>query len=376
MAQQQSIVNLLLVLSAKTAVVRPYNYFIISHISTEEVLDIIKSLDNKSTGPSSIPTKLLVLIPDLIIFPLCKFINTSFTIGKFPDALKIAKVTPIHIRGSTQDMNNYRPISLLSIFDKIVEKIMHVRLYAFMEENNILFENQFGFRKQNSTVHALIQITEQIRSSIENGKYGCGIFIDLGKAFDTVNHAILLRKMEHYGIRRMALQWFKSYLTDRKQYVYLNGHASALKEISCGIPQGSVLGPLQFLIYINDLPNISEIFKFHLFADDTNIYYEADNLKKLERIINKELKWLNHWLNVHRLSLNISKTNFVIFYPFNKPMKNYITLKINKMAIGEKKYVKYLGLLIDATLSWDSHIDNLSKKIARPLGGGGGLCLK
>ena len=242
---------------------------------------------------------------------------------------------------------------------------MHVRLYAFMEENNILFENQFGFKKQNSAVHALIQITEQIRSTIENGKCGCGIFIDLKKAFDTVNHAILLRKMEH-GIRGMALQWFKSYLTDRTQYVYLNGHASALKEISCGIHQGSVSGPLLFLIYINDLPNISEIFKLYFFADDTSIYYEADNLKKLEWIINKELKWLNHWLNVNRLSLNISKTNFVIFHPFNKPMKNYITLKINK--IGEEKYVKYLGLLIDATLSWDSHIDNLSKKITRSLG--------
>ena len=120
------------------------------------------------------------------------------------------KVIPIHKSGSTQDMNNYRHNSLLSIFDKIIEQIMHVRLYAFMDENNILFENQFGFRKQNSTLHALIQITEQIRSSIENGKYGCGIFIDLRKAFDTVNHAILLRKMEHYGIQGMALQWFKS----------------------------------------------------------------------------------------------------------------------------------------------------------------------
>ena len=131
-----------------------------------------------------------------------------------------------------------------------------------MDENNILFENQFRFRKQNSTVHALIQITEQIRSSIENGKYGCGIFIGLGKAFDTVNHAILLSKMEHYGIRGMALQWFKS---------YLNGHISVLKEISCGIPEGSVLGPLLFLIYINELPNILEIFKFYLFADDGNL---------------------------------------------------------------------------------------------------------
>ena len=132
--------------------------------------------------------------------PLCKIINTSFNSGMFPDALKIVKVVPIYKRGPDSDVNNYRPISLLSIFDKIIEKIMHSRLYEFLENNDILFENQFGFRKYKSTIHALIQITEQIRESIDNKKFGCGIFIDLRKAFDTVNHAILLKKLDHYGI--------------------------------------------------------------------------------------------------------------------------------------------------------------------------------
>ena len=343
--------------------------FIIAHISTEEITDIIKSLNaSKSTGPSSIPTKLLLLIPDLIILPLCKIINNSFMTGIFPDALKIVKVIPIHKGNSTDDVNNYRPISLLSVFDKIIEKLMHKRLYKFLEDNQILYENQFGFRKQNSTVHALIQITEQIRQSIENGKYGCGIFIDLRKAFDTVNHDILLKKLEHYGVRGTPLQWFKSYLSNRKQYVFVNGYSSELKGISCGVPQGSVLGPLLFLIYINDLPNISKIFKFFLFADDTNIYYESDNLKQLERTVNKELQWLNHWLNVNRLSLNISKTNFVIFHPYNKPVRESITIKVNKKAISEVKYVKYLGILIDSNLSWKYHINNLVKKISRAIG--------
>ena len=172
--------------------------FSLAHVSDEEVLEIINVLENKSTGPASIPVKLLKLIPDLIIVPLCKLINLSFVSGSFPDSLKIVKVIPIHMNGSTQDMNNYRPISLLSIFDKIMEKIMHNRLYHFLEVNNILYSKQFGFRKNNSTMNALIKITEKIIESTDKGKYGCGIFIDLRKAFDTVNHDILLLKMEHY----------------------------------------------------------------------------------------------------------------------------------------------------------------------------------
>ena len=138
-----------------------------------------------------------------------------------------------------------------------------------------------GFRRKNSPAHSLIEITEKIKESIDNGKYGCGIFIDLKKAFDTVNHKILLTKLEHYGIRGNVLGWFESYLTDRKQYVFYNGTSSDIATISCGVPQGSVLGPLLFLIYINDLPNISDKLSFFLFADDTNIYYESNDLIEL-----------------------------------------------------------------------------------------------
>ena len=342
--------------------------FLIAHISNEEILEIINQLENKSTGPQSIPFKLLKLIPDLILVPLCKIINNSFQSGIYPNALKISKVIPIHKGGSTEELNNYRPISLLSIFDKIIEKLMHIRLYNFFQEHNILFENQFGFRKNNSTTYALIEITEKIKESIDNKKFGCGIFIDLRKAFDTVNHDILLKKLEHYGIRDTSLSWFKSYLTNRKQYVYINGESSQLRDISCGVPQGSVLGPLLFLIYINDLPNISEVLNFYLFADDTNIYYEAGSMKQLESVINKELKKLYTWLIVNRLSLNIEKNNFIVFHPYNKPVKEQITLKIHKKAIAEKDDIKYLGVMIDSTLTWKSHIDKVSKSISRAIG--------
>ena len=273
----------------------------IAHVANEEILDIINSLENKSTGPSSIPLKMLSVIPDLIIIPLAHIINMSFLTGVYPDLIKIVKIVPIHKGGSSQDVNNYQPISLLSIFDKIIEKLIHKKLYGFLEEHNILYHNQFGFRKNNSTVHALIQISEMIKASIDTGKFGCGIFIDLRKAFDTVNHEILLNILEHYGIRDSMLKWFQSYLIDRKQYVSINGQSSELLLNNCWVPQGSVLGCLLFLIYINDLPNISKILNFYLFADDTNIYYESESLNELERTVNKELDKLYLWLNVNRL---------------------------------------------------------------------------
>ena len=273
--------------------------FIITHISEEEVLKIIESLPNKSFGPASIPLKLLKIVADIIVIPLCHIINLSFSTGVFPEVWKIAKVIPLHKGGSTEELNNFRPISLLSIFDKIIEKLMHVRLYSFFEDNQIFCKNQYGFKKKSNCA---LDITDKIKEIVDNGKYGCGIFIDLKKAFDTVNHNILLQKLEHYGVRGAPLAWFESYLTNRKQYVFYNGVASETLNITCGVPQGSVLGPLLFLIYINDLPNISDKLQFFLFADDTNIYFESDDLINLERIVNEEIKKLCLWLNVNRLA--------------------------------------------------------------------------
>ena len=345
------------------------NSFFISPCTTSEVSSVIQALKNgKSCGPNSIPIKLLKILESHISVHLSCLINESFVRGIFPDKLKIAKVIPVFKKGLTTKTSNYRPISLLSIFSKIFEKVMYQRLYKFLDIYELLFNMQFGFRSGHSTDHALVSLTESIKSSLDKNRVGCGIFIDLQKAFDTVNHDILLKKLEHYGIRGTALSWFKSYLSDRKQFVSVNGISSLTSDITCGVPQGSVLGPLLFLIYINDLPNSSKILTFFLFADDTNIYFESDGLTRLTKKINKELNKVKSWLDCNKLALNIDKTNFVLFHSPRKQLPDTINLKFGKKSIKKVKYVKFLGVLVDEHLSWKFHINELCKKLSRTTG--------
>ena len=225
----------------------------------------------------------------------------------FPSVLKTAKVVPVFKKDSKLNYSNYRPISLLSNIEKILEKLMYKRLYAFLDYNNIIYDFQFGFRQQYSTSHALINITENIRKALDDGNIGCGVFVDLQKAFDTVDHQILLAKLNHYGICGVSNDWFKSYLSNRNQYVSINGYESGLAAINCGVPQGSVLRPLLFLLYINDLNQAIKFCKVHHFPDDSNLLCLSNSIKKLSKLVNADLKHLLNWLNAIKISLYVKK---------------------------------------------------------------------
>ena len=273
------------------------NSFYLTPALADEILDIINSLDlNKSLGPNSIPIYILKISKDFFSNNLAKIINLSFKTGIIPDLCKIAKVVPIFKKEDPLLCKNYRPISLLPIFSKIFVKIIYTRMYKFLDKNHLLYDKQFGFRNKHSTSHALINLTESIKNYLDNKELVSGIFIDLEKAFDTVNHEILCNKLTYYGFRGKFNELIKSILSNRKQYVSINGYDYENLDINCGVPQGSTLGPLLFIIYINDLQHSLKFATTSHFADATCLIYASKNPKTLETNINYDLKNLNQWL--------------------------------------------------------------------------------
>lgn len=282
-----------------------------------------------------------------------------------PDDLKIAKIIPVYKSDDKKIVSNYRPISVLPAFSKILEKLVYNRLLDFINQHNLLSKDQYGFRKNISTSMALIDLTDKISTSLENNEYTIGVFLDLAKAFDTVNHSILLDKLYHYGIRGIPFQWFQNYLSNRLQYVYLNNTNSDKLPITCGVPQGSILGPILFLLYINDLSTVTKLLTFIMFADDTNIFISGKNLDFITHIINSELTTVSTWFNANLLSLNIKKTNYILFSNKTNPD---IQILIGNEKVARVFQTKFLGIIIQANLKWKEHISLVANKTVKTLG--------
>ena len=283
-------------------------------VSESEIKERIISLKETATGHDEINTISLKLSNNLIAQPLAHICSLSLTEGVFPHQLKIPNVIPIYNSDHPMLFNHYMPVFLLYILSRVFEKIMYDRLLNFLERYKILYCKQYGFRKKYSTYMALITLMDKLTNAIENGEYVIGIFLDFSKAFDTVNRDILLEKLEHYGIRGCALSWFRSYISNRPQYVTYNGTTSMSQTIKCGVPQRSILGPLLFIIYINDLGNVCVNTMPLLFADGTNRFASGTNIIQLQDAVTNDLSSIAVWLKVNRLSLNIKKTHFMIFF--------------------------------------------------------------
>ena len=286
----------------------------------------IDNLENKnSSGHDGISNTLLKTIKNDISQSLTIIINQMLTTGIFPDAFKLSKVLPLFKKGDSSLLVNYRPISLLPTISKVFELVIHDQMYEYFNQFNLLAEQQYGFRKQHSTECAAIKLIDHVSKEMEAGKTPTSVYIDLSKAFDTLTFEVLLYKLKYYGVTDTAFDLLKSYLTNRKQYVVFDGCQSEYVEIYTVVPQGSILGPLFFSIYINDLITVSDRFNFLMYADDTTIYFnleDFDNLTK-ETDINRELEKVNIWLKLNKLSLNTQKTKLMLFHRKQKHLDEF-----------------------------------------------------
>ena len=353
-------------------------------VTCTEILETLKLLQPKlSQDFNGLSMYLVKKLSFQLAKPLCHLINLSFSTGVVPTQLKIAKIIPIFKSGDPLCMDNYRPISLLSCFSKTFEKIACIRLSIFLENNKLLSDNQFGFRSNHSTVHPMLKFMNHVSNALNKKKHCIAIFCDLRKAFDTVDHEILFKKLERLGICGSTLKWFKSYLSERKQFVSIDGVLSDLLEILIGVPQGSILGPILFLIYVNDLPEWSNLLAL-LFADDTTLLASDDNIDDLILHVNSEFKKIVTFFRAHKLSLHPEKTQFILFTNSTIVKQKNIPLVINMnnhtldnpglifpmkriSSSSDTPAVKFLGIYFDPDLNFKIQIRNISSKISKSL---------
>ena len=350
---------------------RMINSIYLSPCDEKEIIEIIQDLENGKASDISI--SLLKKCREPLSPHLSKFFNWFLENGVFPQILKLGAITPIFKKGDTRFLDNYRPVSTLPIFGKILEKIIYSRLYSFFSHSNIIYDQQFGFRKKHSTCHAINFSVCEVLKNIEKKRHVLGIFIDLSKAFDTLEHNKLLTKLEYFGIRGTAHKLLKSYLTSRDQLTSFHRVSSDKCKVEYGVPQGSVLGPLLFLLYINDIVNCSSEGNFVLFADDTNIFVSGATAREAYDSANAVLEKVTEYMDANQLHINVSKCCFIHFKPnlsrgtltcaraqiYDRNCK----LFLGNETIKKVESTKFLGVIIDEKLSWEAHIRFLEARL-------------
>jgi len=348
--------------------------FQFQEINDEVIISIIDKLAPKtSCGFDGVSSKMVKTIKVALIQPITLIINQMLHTGIFPDKLKIAKIIPLHKKDDETLLNNYRPISLLPAISKIFEKVIFKQIYHFFQEKKLFYNAQYGFRSEHSTEYAALELVDRVIMEMDKMNTPINIFLDLSKAFDTLDHKILLKKLKYYGFNGMAYNLMESYLTNRKQYVEMEGVESELLTVITGVPQGSILGPLLFIIYINDIVSASNLFNFIIYADDTTlsttleIIIKDTNYGNIESKINRELAGINDWLKTNKLSLNVSKSKYMIFHTPQKKVKP-LKLFIENTTIDRVYEFNFLGLTINENLNWKNHINKIANKISKSMG--------
>ena len=296
-----------------------------------------------------------MLKQERLAIPLTYMINLSLTTGIFPEKLKLAKTIPIYKSGARDDMSNYRPISILSCISKVYERIVYDQTVSFLNKYKILNETQYGFRGH-STNHALVQTIEKITTAIDNQLFVLGVFLDLSKAFDSIDHKVLLQKLPYYGIRGLVHKWFCSYLSKREQSVTIDNTQSDKKLVKYGVPQGSIMGPLLFLLFVNDMPSVCTKTQLISFADDTNIFLKHNNINEAFDIMNEELKRLYMWFKANKLTINTNKTKLMVFSGRNTVINTaHVELVIDQDIIQRVDKIKFLGVILDEKINCSQH---------------------